>query len=75
MLQENALSPQTVTMLLQPGDKEIVLPRPKSVLQLLGRLGLRRGTVLVIRDGVLLTPDLTIRPGDHIILRRVTSHG
>ena len=72
---EKTYSLPSITLLLQPGGQERTLPRPKTVLQLLGRLGIRRGTALVIRDGVLLTPDRAILPGDHITVRVVTSSG
>ena len=58
----------------QPG-KTLSLPRPKTVLQLLGKLGIRRGTALVIRDGELLTQDRAILKDDVITVRIVTSSG
>ena len=64
-----------ITVLMQPGGREETLPRPKTVLQLLKRLEIRRGTALVIRDGGLLTEDRAILPGDHITVRVVTSSG
>ena len=67
--------PAVITVLLQPGDKEISLPRPKTVLQLLHKLDIRPGTALVIREGGLLTPDRAIAHGDHITVRVVTSSG
>lgn len=51
------------------------MPRPKTVLQLLRKLDIRRGAALVIRDGGLLTPDREILPNDSIIVRIVTSSG
>jgi sulfur carrier protein len=75
MNREKNTSPPSITLLLQPEGKELALPRPKTVLQLLGRLGIRRGTALVIRNGALLTPDRAILPGDHITVRVVTSSG
>ena len=53
----------------------MTLPRPKTVQQLLRKLGIRRCSALVIRDGGLLTEDRAILPGDHITVRRVTSSG
>ena len=72
---EKNWSPPTITVLMQPEEKTMELPRPKTVLQLLGRLGIRRGSALVIREGGLLTPDREILPGDHITIRTVTSSG
>lgn len=68
-------TPPSITVLLQPEGREFSLPRPKTVLQLLGKLDIRRGTALVIRDGGLLTEDRQILPGDHITVRIVTSSG
>lgn len=65
----------TITVILQPQEKTISLPRPKTVLQLLGKLGIRRGTALVIRDGELLTQDRAILKDDVITVRIVTSSG
>lgn len=68
-------APPEITVLLQPEDREISLLRPKTVLQLLRKLDIRRGTALVIREGALLTEDRQILPGERIIVRRVTSSG
>lgn len=68
-------SQASVTVLLQPEGKSFVMPRPKTVLQLLRKLDIRRGSALVIRDGGLLTPDREILPNDSIIVRVVTSSG
>ncbi len=51
------------------------MPRPKTVSQLLARLGIRQGTALVIREGELLTPDRRIENGETIIVRSVVSQG
>lgn len=72
---QGAFSPPTVTVFLQPEGKELVMPRPKLVMQLLRKLNIRRGTALVIRDGGLLTDDREILAGDHITVRVVTSSG
>jgi sulfur carrier protein len=63
------------TVELQPSGKRLELPYVKSVLQLLNKVGARKGTVLVIRDGKLLTPDRKLFPGDEIIVRTVVSAG
>lgn len=67
--------PPEITVLLQPENKRLVLPRPKTVLQLLRKLGIKRCTALVIRDDGLLTEDRAILPGDDITIRVVTSSG
>lgn len=74
MTEEN-MNPYQVTVTLEPGNKVISMVRPRSVIQLLNRLNLKPGQVLVIRDGGLLTPDREIMPGDQITLRNVTSAG
>ena len=74
MTEEN-YNPYQVTVTFEPGSKVKVIPRPRSVIQLLNRLDLKVGQVLVIRDGGLLTPDREIMPGDQITLRNVTSAG
>ena len=72
---ETLRRPPEIVVLLQPENKELTLPRPKTVQQLLRKLGIRRCSALVIRDGGLLTEDRAILPGDHITVRRVTSSG
>ena len=74
MTEEN-MNPYQATVTLEPGNKVISMVRPRSVTQLLNRLNLKPGQVLVIRDGGLLTPDREIMPGDQITLRNVTSAG
>ncbi len=66
---------QTITLTLQPTGGTRVVPRPKTVRQLLDRLGQLEETALVIRDGALLTPDLAIQAGDRITVRSILSHG
>ena len=65
----------TISVLLQPEDKECTLPRPKNAQQLLKTLGLRPCTALVAREGELLTPDRAIYPDDRLLVRQVTSSG
>ena len=67
--------PATVTVLLQPEEKTLVLPRPKTARQLLAALGMREETALVARNGELLTPDRRIFTGDALLVRTVTSSG
>lgn len=65
----------TITLELQPEGRVSTVERPKTVRQLLDRLGYLEETALVIRNGTLLTPDLAIQPNDSIIVRQVTSRG
>lgn len=64
-----------VSVLLQPEDKRLLLPRPKTARQLLAALNLAEETALVAREGELLTPDRQIWPGENILVRKVTSSG
>lgn len=75
MQEKTYYPPATVTVILQPDNKTLTMPRPKTVLQLLNKLGLRVGAALVIRDGGLLTQDREVRTGDEITIRVVTSSG
>lgn len=72
---QSEFRPGEVTVCLQPQGRELAMPRPKTVRQLLERLSLRQDAVLVIRDGGLLTPDRRIEPGDSLTVRVVTSSG
>ena len=65
----------TISVFLQPEEKELTLPRPKNARQLLEALGFRACTALVAREGELLTPDRAIYPGDRLLVRKVTSSG
>ena len=65
----------TISVLLQPEEKELILPRPKNVQQLLKTLGLGSCAALVARDGELLTPDRAVYSGNHILVRKVISSG
>ena len=64
-----------VTVLLQPEEKRLSLPRPKTSRQLLAALGLAEETALVAREGQLLTPDRHIWPEDDLLVRKVASSG
>ena len=64
-----------IVVLLQPEEKYLSLPRPKTSRQLLAALGLAEETALVARNGVLLTPDRHIWPGDEVLVRKVASSG
>lgn len=65
----------TITLVLQPSGRTSIIPRPKTVHQLLDRLGYLEETALVIRNGRLLTPDLAILPDETITVRSIISHG
>ena len=67
----------TGTVQLQPGRSEFELPRAraKNVARLLEELGLRQGTAIVARDGILLTPDVPLYPGQTLLVRKVMSSG
>lgn len=67
----------TLRVLLQPGETSFDLPRAKAknVGQLLKALDLRPCTALVARDGILLTPDVPLYPGQSVIVRKVMSSG
>lgn len=68
-------APATIAVRLEPEGRELVMQRPKTVMQLLRKLGIRRCAALVIRDGGLLTEDRRILPDEHITVRLVTSSG
>ncbi len=70
----------TITVSFEPQGKMEVMPRAKTVLQLMHRLNIRPCTCLFIRQGEdgnkeLLTPDRNIMTNDHIIIRTVVSSG
>ena len=60
---------------LQPQGREIDLERVKRVQDLLQRLSIIPGTVLVIRGDRLLTEDAALSESDEIELRAVVSGG
>ncbi|SHN59548.1 hypothetical protein [Desulfovibrio litoralis] len=65
-----------ITLTILPSDKTQEFPRPKTVLQLFNKLGLRAGMALAIRNNTeLLTPDDRILTNDHITIRKVISEG
>lgn len=64
-----------VTVLVQPEESRLSLPRPKTARQLLEALGLAEESALVARQGRLLTPDCRIWPGDDLLVRKVASSG
>ena len=67
--------PRPVTVVLEPKGGAIAIPKAKSALQVLKKLGLRPTAALVVRNGELLTPDRSISPGDELRVRVVMSSG
>ena len=68
-------SAREITVHLEPQGKSLTLPRPKTVWQLMNRLGLKPCSALIIHEGGLLTRDREILPGDVITVRSVVSSG
>ncbi|WP_319471507.1 hypothetical protein [uncultured Pseudodesulfovibrio sp.] len=64
-----------ITVHLEPDGEVIELHRTKSVLGALNKLNLRSTMAIVVRDGELLTSDRKLRPGETIMVRKVTSAG
>jgi len=64
-----------VRVRLNPQGKDLEVDDVRRVGDLLGRLGILPGTVLVIRGDRLLTEDAALSPGDDIELRAVVSGG
>lgn len=64
-----------ITVVLEPTGGTQEMPRPKTVAQLLAKLGQCPATTLVIREGELLTPDRRVEVGDTITVRSVVSRG
>lgn len=68
-------APRPVTVHLEPAGDTVVIPKAKSALQVLKKLGLRPTAALVIRGNELLTPDRALSPGDELRIRVVMSSG
>lgn len=64
-----------VRVRLNPQGRELEVEGVRRVGDLLGRLAIRSGTVLVIRGDRLLTEDAALSPADEIELRSVVSGG
>ena len=62
-------------IILQPENKILLLPRVKTVSQLLDTLNIAVETALVVRDGQLLTYDRHLYPDEEILVRKVGSRG
>ena len=67
--------PLRVRVRLNPQGREIEIDGVRRVGDLLGRLEILPGTVLVIRGDRLLTEDAALGAGDEIELRSVVSGG
>ncbi len=64
-------------VLLQPEETRMDIPRSrgKTVARLMHHLGLKPGSAIVARNGVLLTPDVRLFGGQEILVRKVMSTG
>ena len=56
-------------------DRVWIFDEPLTVAQLLKRIGLLPESVLVVRDGKLLTEDQRLHPGDEVKVVAVISGG
>lgn len=64
-----------VNVVIEATGERLEFERLNTVMQLLGKLGLKPTEVLVIRERELLTQDRHIRHGDAIRVRHVVSRG
>jgi sulfur carrier protein ThiS len=64
-----------VTARLRPPDRTVEVADVRRVADLLGRLDVLPGAVLVIRDGALLTSQDELRDGDQVEVRFAISGG
>jgi len=64
-----------VTARLRPPDRTVEVSDVRRVTDLLARLEVLPGAVLVIRDGELLTGDDELRDGDRVEVRFAISGG
>ncbi len=64
-----------ITIRREPGGMILRFERLNTVRQLLHRLDEKVNSVLVIRQGRLLTPDMHLKDGDEIVVRSVRSSG
>jgi sulfur carrier protein ThiS len=67
--------PVLVTARLRPPDRTVEVPDVQRVADLLARLEVLPSTVLVIRDGALLTSQDALRDGDRVEVRFAISGG
>jgi len=64
-----------VTARLRPPDRTVEVADVERVADLLAKLEVLQGTVLVIRDGALLTSQDRLRDGDSVEVRFAISGG
>ncbi len=64
-----------VKVLLRNPRREVDVPGPITVVNLLSRLDLNRESVLVIRGDTLVAGDATLDDGDSVEIRPVISGG
>ena len=64
-----------ITVNLEPDGEVIELHGTKTVIAVLNRLKLRPSMAIVARNDELLTSDRRLKPGETILVRKVTSAG
>jgi sulfur carrier protein ThiS len=64
-----------VTVVIEVTGERLVFRHLNTVTQLMGKLKLKQGEVLVIQGGELLTPDRKIAHGSEVRVRHVVSRG
>ena len=64
-----------ITVNLEPDGEVIELHGTKTVIAVLNRLKLRPTMAIVARNDELLTSDRRLKPGETILVRKVTSAG
>jgi len=64
-----------ITVNLEPDGEVVELYKTRTVIAALNKLKLRSTMAIVVRDGELLTADRRLKPGDTIMVRKVTSAG